>query len=97
MTVTTPGIGCCRGLVTVVTAGTDGSEEFVTVTTTGAGDSEAVVEVTSAESEGVLDNNEMGMVMVGVVDGHGEVMVMMWTECDDVAVGFHGTVTVLMT
>ncbi len=45
---------------------------------------------------GVLDDNGTGTVMVGVIDGQGDVMVIIWTDCDDVAVGLHGTVTVLI-
>jgi len=44
----------------------------------------------------VVDDNGPGMVMVGVIDGQGDVMVIIWTDCDDVAVGLHGIVTVLM-
>lgn len=80
----------------MTTAGTDDSGKFVTVTTTGADDSAAVVELAWTEGKGVVDDSGMGTVMVGVIEGHGEVMVMMWTDCDDVAVALHGTVTVLM-
>lgn len=82
MTVTTPGTGCCGALVTV--------------TTTGAGDSGAVNEIVSMETGAVVDDDEAEIVIVGVEEGHGAVIVMTWTECDDVAVGLQGTVTVLI-
>lgn len=80
--------------MTVTTAGAgDGSGKVVIVTIAGAEVPGAVVGVTGAESMGVVDGNR-GTVMVGVTDGQGAVMVVTRTDCEDVAVGPNGIVTV---
>jgi hypothetical protein len=97
MTVTTPGTGCWGGTVTVTTAGASVEVlgAFVSVTTFGDEGWTPVVGELWIDWAGVGAVSGIETVMVGVIDGQGEVIVMIWTDCDDVAVGLHGTVTVL--
>lgn len=69
--------------------------KFVTVTALVAVGLGPATEELGADCHGAVADGGIETVMVGVIEGQGDVMVITWTETEDVAVGLQGTVTVL--